>query len=176
MNKCILPFIKEIWLANDDFKDMVDRTMAAKPIMNLTEDEVIITLRFLELKKFLQEGRWDDIVVSKNDKRLELCDDKDKFLAMLADCDKRDYILNTKRCRRLFGGTPYYWRKIAHQCPIITVASALSENGDGGYYGKGWVVAAHINTLIEWIKEHGQENYHALPLGKACENFEKKEE
>ena len=147
----IYPFIKEIWLANDEFKAKVDRIIEAKPVMNLTEDEIITTLRLMELQEVLCEGRWNELVVRKNDKRLEMCDDSDRFLAMLADCDKRDYILNTKRCRRLFGGTVYHWRNIAHKCPIITVASALSESGDGGYYGRGWVIAAHIERLREWI-------------------------
>ena len=149
----ILPFIKEIWLANEEFKAKVDRIMEAKPVMNLTEGEVITTLRFLELKEQLYEGRWNDLVIRKNDQRLELCDDNDKFLAMLADCDKRDVILGTKRCRKLFGGTVYYWRKIAHKCPIIDVASAISDCSSG-YYGRGWVIAAHIERLISWINNN----------------------
>lgn len=151
----ILPFDRDVWMDEaDDFRRAVDMILQARPVMNLTEDEVLTTLRFLELKAFLSEGRYNQIVVHAKDERLELCDDNDRFLAMLADCDKRDVLLGTKRCRRLFGGTVYHWRKIARKCPITDTASALSEDGSQGYYGRGWVIAPHIERLIDWIIEH----------------------
>lgn len=149
----ILPFCREVWMSDgDEFKAEVNRIMEARPIMNLTEDEVITTLRLLELEAFLSEGRYNQVVVHRNDSRLEMCDDNDRFLAMLIDCYKRDVILGTKRCRSCFGGTVYHWRKIAHKCPITDVASAVSECGSG-YYGRGWIIAAHIERLRTYILE-----------------------
>lgn len=145
----ILPFNP----ADLDVQRKCDRIMEAAPVKNLTPDEVEATLRFLELKEFLSEGRYNQIVVNINDKRLELCDDSDRFLAVLADCDNRDALLGTKRCRRLFGGTVYHWRRIARKCPIIETVSALSECSSG-YYGRGWAIAPHIERLIDWIIKH----------------------
>ena len=142
----ILPFNP----ADLDVQRTCDRIMEAAPVKNLTPDEVEATLRFLELKAFLSEGRYNVIVVNINDTRLELCDDSDRFLAVLADCDNRDALLGTKRCRRLFGGTVYHWRRIARKCPIIETVSALSECSSG-YYGRGWKIAPHIERLINWI-------------------------
>ena len=147
----ILPFNREVWMADgDEFKAEVERILEAKPVKNLTEDEVITTLRLLELEAELSEGRYHQLVVHRKDSRLELCDDNDKFLAMLADCDKRDVLLFTGRCRTLFGGTVYHWRNIARKCPITAVASAISEYGPG-YYGRGWEIAPNICTLRAWI-------------------------
>lgn len=145
----ILPFNP----ADLDVQRMCDRIMEAAPVKNLDPDEVLTTLRFLELKAFLSEGRYGQIVVNINDTRLELCDDSNRFLAMLADCDNRDVLLGTKRCRRLFGGTVYHWRRIARKCPIIDTVSGFSECSSG-YYGRGWVIAPHIERLIDWIIEN----------------------
>lgn len=150
----ILPFNWDVWMDEaDEFRKAVDMILDARPVMNLTEDEAVTTLRFLELKAFLSEGRYGQIVVNINDKRLELCDDSDRFLAVLADCDNRDVLLGTKRCRRLFGGTVYHWRKIARKVPIIETVSALNECSSG-YYGRGWAIAPHIERLINWIIKH----------------------
>ena len=47
----ILPFNREVWMADgDEFKAEVERILEAKPVKNLTEDEVITTLRLLELE------------------------------------------------------------------------------------------------------------------------------
>lgn len=146
-------FNKELWMADQKFKEKVDRIIEAGPVMNLTEDEVVTTLRFLEIKKGLSEGRYSQIVVHKNDKRLELCDDNDRFLALLADCDSRGVLLFSGRCRSLFGGSVYHWRNIGRKCPITDVASAISECGSG-YYGRGWEIAVHIERLIDWINEN----------------------
>lgn len=133
-----------------------DRILEAAPVKNLTPNEVLTTLRLLELQQFLAQGRYNEIVIHRNDKRLELLDDKDRFLAMLADCDKRDVLLFSGRCRSLFGGSVYHWRNIARKCPITAVASAISECGSG-YYGRGWEIAPHICTLRKWIIEHIEE-------------------
>ena len=134
----------------------IDLIMETAPVKNLTPDEVLNTLRLLELQQFLAQGRYNEIVIHRNDKRLELLDDKDRFLAMLADCDKRDVLLFSGRCRSLFGGSVYHWRNIARKCPITAVASAVSECGSG-YYGRGWEIAPHICTLRKWIIEHIEE-------------------
>lgn len=128
----------------------VDFIIKNAPVRNLNKMEVLTTMRFLYLKATLTDDCYNQIVVHCKDERLALCDDNDRFLALLADCDKRYVILGTKRCCRLFGGTVYHWRKIAHKCPITDVASALSEFGSG-YYGRGWVIAPHIETLIDWM-------------------------
>ena len=133
-----------------DVLSMMNHIILAHPVSNLTQDEVLTTLRLIELKKFLNEGRYDQVCIHKNDKRLELCDDNDKFLAMLADCDARGVLLFSGRCRSLFGGTVYHWRNIGRKCPITAVASAISECGSG-YYGRGWEIAPHIVRLREWI-------------------------
>lgn len=143
---------KDFWQEYAEFRDEVFRVMKARPVKNLTLEEAAYTLRLLELKAFLTEGTYGQVVVRKNDRRLEQCDDADRFLAMLADCDQREILLTTKTCIRTFGGTAYHWRKIAHQCPITGVASAISESSSG-YYGRGWVLAPHICTLRKWILE-----------------------
>lgn len=146
-------FNRELWLADPRIREKIDRIIESAPVKNLTEDEVLTTLRLMELQGGLQEGRYNQIVVHKNDKRLEKCDDSDRFLAMLADCDKRDVLLFSGRCRSLFGGTVYHWRNIARKCPITSVASAVSECGMG-YYGRGWEIAPHIQRLRKWIIEN----------------------
>ena len=146
----ILPFKKESCMEDEAFKAKVDRILEAKPVKNLTEDEVITTLRLMELQKVLSEGRYNQIVIHRNDARLGLCDDSDRFLAMLADADARDVLLFSGRCRSLFGGSVYHWRNIGRKCPITAVSSAISECGSG-YYGRGWEIAPHIKRLIKWI-------------------------
>ena len=139
--------------ADSVVQKMSDRILEAAPVKNLTPDEVLTTLRLLELQQFLAQGRYNEIVIHRNDKRLELLDDKDRFLAMLADCDRRDVLLFSGRCRSLFGGSVYHWRNIARKCAITAVASAISECGSG-YYGRGWEIAPHIQRLRKWIIEH----------------------
>lgn len=125
----------------------------AHPVNNLTDDEILITIRLIQLYEQLGEGRYRQVVIRRNDKRLELFDDQDRFLAMLLDCDLRDVLLTSKRCRSLFGGTVYHWRKLGRTCPITDTASAISECGRG-YYGRGWVVRPHIKRLSKWIIEN----------------------
>lgn len=128
----------------------MNQIILAHPVSNLTQDEVLTTLRLMQLQKELSEGRYNQICIHKNDKRLELCEDTDRFLAMLADADARDVLLFSGRCRALFGGSIYHWRNIGRKCPITAVASAISECGSG-YYGRGWEIAPHIKRLINWI-------------------------
>lgn len=143
----IQPFNPE----DPEIQSNVAYILMAAPVRNLTEQEVLSTLRLLQLHVLLRCNDYREVVVHRNDKRLELCDDNDRFLAMLLDCDLRDVLLGTKRCRTCFGGTKYHWRTVARKCPITDTASALSEYGDGGYYGRGWVIADHIQTLRKWI-------------------------
>ena len=120
------------------------------PVMHLTLREVISTLRLIRLQSCLADRQYQDIYVHNNDVRLQYCDDTDRFLALLLECDQRSLILGTKRCRLRFGGSPYHWRKIARDCEIVTTASAVSDSGTG-YYGRGWVLAPNIVTLRKWI-------------------------
>lgn len=119
------------------------------PVMHLTLREVISTLRLIRLHVSLADRRYGDVYVRNDDKRLQYCDDTDKFLALLLECEQCHQLLGTKRCCLRFGGTPYHWRKIAHDCEIVTTESSVSE--DGGYYGRGWVLAPNIVTLRKWI-------------------------
>ena len=128
----------------------VKHIMFVAPVKHLTDDEVLSTLRLIQLQSLLSEGRFNQIVIHRNDKRLELCDDMDRFLAMLIDCHLREVLLTTKRCRMLFGNTVYHWRKIARKCPLTDVASAISECSSG-YFGRGWILAPNICTLRKWI-------------------------
>lgn len=134
----------------------INRIMIAATLRNLTYKEIVTTLRMLDLHKELSVNDYGEVVVHRNDKRLELLPDEDKFLALLIDCDKREVLLGTKRCRSCFGGTVYHWRNIARKCAITSVASAISECGSG-YYGRGWEIAPHICTLRKWIIEHIEE-------------------
>lgn len=143
----IQPFNPE----DPEIQSNVAYIMMRAPVKNLTEAEVLTTLRLLQLHVLLKDGdsRYS-VCVHRNDRRLELCDDSDRFLALLVDCDGREVILGTKRCRSCFGGTVYHWRRIAHQCPVTDTASAVSECSSG-YYGRGWIIAPHIQTLRKWI-------------------------
>ena len=145
----IQPFRREEYVRSDFFKDI----LANASVKNLTEDEVVTTMRLLDLERELGAGPRFEIVIHRNDKRLALCDDNDRFLAMLLDCDKRDVLLFSGRCRSLFGDTVYHWRNIGRKCPITSVASAISECGSG-YYGRGWEIAPHIKRLCKWIDEN----------------------
>jgi len=146
--KQILPFNP----ADLDVQRMCDSILEAAPVKNLTKEEVLTTMRLIELQAFLAEGRYNQIVVHKNDKRMELCDDNDRFLAMLADCDARDVLLFSGRCRALFGGSVYHWRNIGRKNSITAVSSAVSECGSG-YYGRGWEIAPHIQRLRRFMIE-----------------------
>lgn len=123
--------------------------LAHAPVLNLTPEEVLSVLRLVRLHAFLADRQYLDVYVHNNDARLQYCDDTDRFLALLLECEQRDQLLGTRRCRLRFGGTPYHWRKIARDTHIVVAASAVSD--DGGYYGRGWQLAPHIVTLRKWI-------------------------
>lgn len=128
--------------------------MEAHPIKNLTEDEVLTTLRLLEIQVKLGSPEQNyNIDVYKNDKRLVDWSCPDLFLAMLLECDQQDLLLRSRRCMYCFGKNAYFWRKIGRTCPITTTQSGFSDEY-AGYYGRGWVIAPHIKTLINWIKYH----------------------
>lgn len=126
---------------------LTNEIMSAKPVKNLTVDEVMTTLRLIQLKVAFNK---DGDTIRYNDQRLKDCTDTDKFLAMLNEYDAAGYILSTRPLIQNFGGTKYHWRKIGRTCPITDVASAINECS-AGYYGRGWIIAPHINRLRDWI-------------------------
>lgn len=125
------------------------------PVKNLTEDEVMQTLRLLHLQSALHDDNPTSrfsVTVWKDDARLANCTDEDRFLALLLDADCRDTILSSKRCCYCFAHNTYYWRKVAGQCVLITTKSATVEGQYGGrFFGRGWVLAPNIKTLRKWI-------------------------
>ena len=148
--------IKLTEYSDELFKNMVAAIIEEHPVKNLTEEEVQTTLRLFELQMLLGNKQFESrpVDIWKNDARLVNVSDEDKFLAMLLEYDQQDLILCSGNCIYRFGGTKYHWRKIGRTCPITTTASALSESGDGGYYGKGWIIAPHIKTLMKWMNNH----------------------
>lgn len=139
----------------------VQRIIDAAPVKNLTEDEVLQTLRLVQLERLLRDDKRTSrfaVTVYQDDQRLMACSDEDKFLALLLDADCRKTLLMSKRCRYCFGQTPYYWRKIASQCVLVAVSSNMVDADNGGrYYGRGWVLAPNIVTLRRWIEENMKE-------------------
>lgn len=127
----------------------VEHIMKHAPVKNLTREEVLITLRLIQLEVQLRDEHGY-VSVFYNDRRLEKCDDTDKFLAMLLDRNSIEYLLGTRFCMDHFGGTRYHWQKIGRTSPITTTASAVSDCSNG-YYGRGWIIAPHIMTLRNWI-------------------------
>lgn len=136
---------------SDGIKRSLAHILGHAPVLQLTAQEIISTLRFIRLHAYLADRQYQDVCVHIRDERLRHCDDTDRFLALLLECEQRDQLLGTRKCCRHFGGTPYHWRKIARDTHIVTVSSAVSD--DGGYYGRGWQLAPHINTLRKWIYE-----------------------
>lgn len=134
----------------EDTRRSIEHILEHAPVMNLTLREVISTLRLVRLHASLADRQYGDVYVHNNDVRLQYCDDTDRFLALLLECQQREQLLGTKRCRLRFGGTLYHWRRIAHDCEIVTTASAVSDSGSG-YYGRGWVLSPNIVTLRKWI-------------------------
>ena len=147
--------IKLTEYSNEQFKSMVAAIIEQHPVKNLTEEEVQTTLRLFELQILLGDARYEQrpVDIYKNDARLANVSDEDKFLAMLLEHDQQDILLCSGRCIYNFGGTKYHWRKIGRTCPITTTAAGINDCY-GGYYGKGWVIAPHIKTLMNWMKNH----------------------
>ena len=139
-------------------RENVKRIMEAAPVKNLTEDEVLQTLRLVQLERALRDNERFSrfaVTVYQNDQRLMACTDEDKFLALLLDADCRKTLLMTKRCRYCFGQTVYHWRKLASQCVLVATSSNMMECEYGGrYYGRGWVIAPNIVTLKKWITDN----------------------
>lgn len=154
MNKIIPPFDPK----NELIQENVKYIMETAPVMHLTEDEVLQTLRLLQLHVLLlDENRSThfSVTVYQDDYRLQTSSPEDKFMALLLDADVRGLILTTKRCRYCFGQSQYYWLKIAKKCSIIDTSSRMIDGDYGGrYYGKGWVIAPNIRTLRRWIVEN----------------------
>lgn len=131
----------------------IEHILQHAPVLNLTLREVISTLRLIRLHAFLADRQYQDVYVHNNDARLQFCDDTDRFLALILECEQRDQLLGTRRCRIRFGGTAYHWRKIARDCEIVTAVSAVvpAASAAGKYVGRGWILAPNIVTLRKWI-------------------------
>lgn len=143
---------------NAEVRANVQRIMEAAPVQNLTENEVLQTLRLVQLERVLRDDERISrfaVTVYQDDQRLMASTDEDKFLALLLDADCRKTLLMTKRCRYCFGQTTYHWRKVAGECSLVATSSNMVEAERGGrYYGRGWVLAPHIVTLRKWIEEN----------------------
>ncbi len=151
MIKVITPFDPN----NEETRTNARRIFEEAPVMHLTEEEVLQTLRLIQLHVLLLDEKRSthfSVTVYQDDQRLTNCSNDDKFLALLLDADVRGLLLTSKRCRYSFGGTQYSWRKVAARCSLITTASMTMNAEYGGrYLGRGWKVAPHIQTLRRWI-------------------------
>ncbi len=145
---------------SDETKANVARIMEEAPLQHLTEEEVLQTLRLLQLHVLLRDEQRTthfSVTVYQDDQRLINSSPDDRFLALLLDADVRGILLTSKRCRYSFGGTQYSWRKVASRCCIITTASMTMYGDYGGkYLGRGWKLAPHIQTLRRWIIENSK--------------------
>lgn len=140
---------------SEDVQRNISYVLEHAPVMNLTKGEVMTTLRLVRLHAVLASNKYQDVYVARNDARLDLCDYTDRFLALLLECEQCGELLGTRRCRQRFGRTAQYWRKIAHECEIVTTASAINDYG--GYAGRGWELAPNIVTLRRWIVENSKD-------------------
>lgn len=155
---------------NEDIKNSVRYILYHAPIQNLTEEEVLTTLRLLQLEILLQSSKLSrySVTIYQDDERLQNLTDDDRLLAMLLHCRCRsNLLLQYKLLRWAFGQTDYHWRKVIKRCPIIdTVSQTVAGQYGGRYLGKGWVIAKHIQSLRIWIIENSKnEEYQKL---KAC--------
>lgn len=147
----VIPFDAE----RPEVRSWIDFIMIRKPIQNLTEDEVVTTLRLQHLYYQMRDSdAVFDVTVYQNDNRLEDLTDEELFLAALLDTNCRGLLLGFKRLHYCFGGNEGRWRKIVKACPIIKTQSRMEHAGGGRYYGKGWVIAPHIVTLRKWLFEN----------------------
>ena len=150
-----------------DVKNSVRYIMEHAPIQNLTEDEVLTTIRLLQLEILLQNSKLSrySVTVYRDDERLQSLTDDDRFLAMLLHCRCRNnLLLQYKLLLWAFGHTEYHWKKVVKRCLIIEMASQTVEGQYGGrYLGRGYVIAKHIQSLRIWIIEHSKkEEYKQL--------------
>ncbi len=152
MNNMIHPFNAD----SDDVRLVTSRILAEAPVKNLTEQEVLQTLRLIQLQNLMadpQRTSHFSVTVYQDDHRFTDLPPLDRFLALLLDAECRDLLLTSKRCRYTFGGSQYTWRKVASGCVIIESASMITYADYGGrYLGRGWRVAPNIRTLRKWIE------------------------
>lgn len=151
----------------EDIKRSVKHIMEHAPIQHLTEEEVLTTIRLLQLEVWLQSSKLSrySVTIYQDDERLQSLTDDDRLLAMLLHCRCRsNLLLQYKLLRWAFGQTDYYWRKVIKRCPIIdTVSQTVAGQYGGRYLGKGWVIAKHIQSLRIWIIQHSnKEEYKQL--------------
>lgn len=141
-----------------DVIPIVNKVVDAKPVAHLTNDEIVQTIRLIQLEQALTDEKRTShfaVTVYQDDQRLEGLSDDDKFLALLLDADCRNTILTTKRCIYCFGGKDYHWRKVAGRCELIETKSATLEGNYGGrYFGRGWKLTPYIQRLRKWMKEN----------------------
>lgn len=122
-------------------------------VKNLSDKEITATVRMLELRdQYSYHQLWE------KDPDIQQLTDEEKFALTLKAQDSCDYLLTTKTLIHLFGGTKYHWRKIGRNSPLTETASAISECSSG-YYGRGWIIAPHIHTLISFLQSDFYKNH-----------------
>ena len=129
------------------------------PVQNLTEEEVLTTLRLMQLEIMLQDTERSKyrVTIYSDDARLQDVTDDDRFLAALLHTFYRGEMLQHKHLRYFYGNTYCHWRKIMKRCVIIeTVSQTIEGKYGGSFLGKGWVIAKHIKTLRNWIIENSK--------------------
>ena len=139
---------------DENIRESVRKILYEEPVQHLTEDEVLATIRLMQLEIALQDSPRSQyaVTVYRDDERLRHLPDSDKFMAALLDSYHRDDLLGYKKLCYCFGGTKYQWRKVVQACPIIEDQSRTVEGQYGGrFLGRGWVLAPHIRTLRSWI-------------------------
>lgn len=151
----------------EDIKRSVKHIMEHAPIQHLTEDEVLATVRLLQLEILLQNSRLSrySVTIYQDDERLQSLTDDDRLLCMLLHCRCRsNLLLQYKLLLWAFGHTEYHWKKVVKRCPIIEIVSQTVAGQYGGrYLGKGYVIAKHIQSLRIWIIQHSdKEEYKQL--------------
>ena len=147
-----------------DVQQAYARIMLAQPVKNLTEEEVLTTLRFLQLENSLRNPTHLDVYIHNHDERLMNLPETDKFLACLLEADHCGALLGFQRLELRFGGTDYQWRKIKNDCPIIVLKSATEFGRYGGRFcRKGWQIAPHIQTLRGWIYKNLKDVFPTRP-------------
>ena len=153
----------------EDIKRSVRYILDNAPIQHLTEEEVLTTIRLLQLEVWLQSSKLSrySVTVYQDDERLQSLTDDDRLLAMLLHCRCRsNLLLQYKLLLWAFGHTEYHWKKVVKRCPIIEMTSQTVNGQYGGrYLGKGYVIAKHIQSLRIWIIQHSnKEEYKKLKI------------
>ena len=139
---------------DEDIRRSVRKILYEEPVQHLTEEEVLATIRLMQLEIALQDGPRSRyaVTVYRDDERLRHLPDSDKFLAALLDSYHRDALLGYKKLVYCFGGNMHQWHKVVKVCPIIESQSRTVAGERGGrYLGRGWVLAPYIKTLRSWI-------------------------